>query len=43
MVDAEEEEEGVEVVDAEEEEIDILDDMIPVFFELLDSALLFNH
>ena len=45
MVDAEEddfEKEGVEVVDAEEEEIDILDGdwLIPDgFFELLDSAL----
>ena len=52
-VDAEEddfEEEGVEVVDAEEEEMDILDDdwliadvLCVFFFELLDSALLFNH
>ena len=36
----------MEVVDAEEEEMDILDDdwLIPDgFFELLDSALLFNH
>ena len=42
------EEEGVEVVDAEEEEMDILDDdwLIPdvcFFLTILDSALLFNH
>ena len=45
-MDAEEddfEEEGVEVVAAEEEEMDILDDdwLIPDVF--LNSALLFNH
>ena len=45
-MDAEEddfEEEGVEVVDAEEEEMDILDDdwLIPDVF--LNSALLFDH
>ena len=47
LVDTEEddfEEEGVEVVDAEEEEMDILDDDgLFVFLTILGSALLFNH